>query len=141
MVRIATCEDAAQLEALNNEFNGRGETCLDNIKNSLANNKQELVFVYPHKNLLVGFCCVQLKKSFCYDYYMPEFTEVYVKPQYRHQKIATKMMLFAEHYCKTNLNVHTFELLTGAQNKPAQAVYGKLGYGDEGEIHLSKTID
>ena len=26
-----------------------------------------------------GLVCVQLKKSFCYDDYMPEITEVYVK--------------------------------------------------------------
>ena len=36
MVRIATVQDAEQLEFLNNEFNGEGETTLDNIRSSLA---------------------------------------------------------------------------------------------------------
>ena len=45
MVRIATVQDAEQLEILNNEFNGEGETTLDNIRNSLANNKQEVIVV------------------------------------------------------------------------------------------------
>lgn len=39
MVRIATLQDAEQLEILNNEFNGEGETTLDNIRKSLADNK------------------------------------------------------------------------------------------------------
>ena len=39
MVRIATVNDAEQLKILNNEFNGEGETSIDNIRNSLMNNK------------------------------------------------------------------------------------------------------
>lgn len=41
MVRIATVNDAEQLNILNNEFNGEGDTSIDNIRNSLMNNKQE----------------------------------------------------------------------------------------------------
>lgn len=36
MVRIATEQDAAQLQMLNNEFNGEGETTLENIRASLT---------------------------------------------------------------------------------------------------------
>ena len=35
MVRIATVNDAEQLKILNNEFNGEGETSIDNIRNPL----------------------------------------------------------------------------------------------------------
>ena len=45
MVRIATVQDAEQLEILNNEFNGDGETSLDNIRASLTDNKQEVIVV------------------------------------------------------------------------------------------------
>lgn len=72
MVRIATVQDAEQLEILNNEFNGEGETTLDNIRSSLANNKQEVIVVDEQNGELTGFVCVQLKKSFCYDDYMPD---------------------------------------------------------------------
>ena len=88
MVRIATVQDAEQLEILNNEFNGEGETTLDNIRASLADNKQEIVVVDELNGKLTGFVCVQLKKSFCYDEYMPEITEVYVKPQHRRCGVA-----------------------------------------------------
>ena len=84
MVRIATVNDAEQLNILNNEFNGESETSIDNIRNSLINNEQEVVA--DEDSMLVGFVCVQLKKSFCYDEYMTEITEVYVKPTYRKKR-------------------------------------------------------
>ena len=61
MVRIATVQDAEQLELLNNEFNGEGETTLDNIRSSLANNKQEVIVVDEQNGELTGFVCVELK--------------------------------------------------------------------------------
>lgn len=79
MVRIATVNDAEQLNILNDEFNGESETSIDNIRNSLMNNKQEVVIVADEDDMLVGFVCVQLKKSFCYDEYMPEITEVWAR--------------------------------------------------------------
>ena len=140
MVRIATVNDAEQLYILNNEFNGEGETSIANIRNSLMHNKQEVVIVAEEDNLLVGFVCVQLKKSFCYDDYMPEITEVYVKPAYRKRGVASEMLAFAENYCSRNYPLHKYELLTGQENLVAQSVYNKLGYEDDKELHLSKRI-
>ena len=140
MVRIATVQDAEQLEILNNEFNGEGETTLDNIRSSLANNKQEVIVVDEQNGELTGFVCVQLKKSFCYDDYMPEITEVYVKPKYRRNGIARAMITYAEEYCKSHYPLHKFELLTDDENDGAQSVYTKLGYSEDGELHLSKRL-
>ncbi len=140
MVRIATVKDAEQLSVLNDEFNGEGETSIDNIRDSLINNQQEVVIVAEEDDLLVGFVCVQLKKSFCYNEYMPEITEVYVKPAYRKKGIATEMINFAENYCIKKYPLHKYELLTGKKNVIAQSVYGKLGYTADNELHLSKGI-
>ena len=140
MVRIATVQDAAQLEILNNEFNGEGETTLENIRASLAGNKQEIVVVDETDGELTGFVCVQLKKSFCYDDYMPEITEVYVKPHYRRNGIARAMITYAEEYCNSHYPLHKFELLTGDENDGAQSVYTKLGYSEDGELHLAKRF-
>ena len=123
MVRIATVNDAEQLNILNDEFNGESETSIDNIRNSLMNNKQEVVIVADEDDMLVGFVCVQLKKSFCYDEYMPEITEVYVKPAYRKRGLASEMITFAEAYCSKNYPLHQYELLTGQENLVAQTVY------------------
>ena len=140
MVRIATVQDAAQLEILNNEFNGEGETTLENIRASLAGNKQEIVVVDETDGELTGFVCVLLKKSFCYDDYMPEITEVYVKPHYRRNGIARAMITYAEEYCIKRFPLHKFELLTGDENDGAQIVYAKLGYSEDGELHLAKRF-
>ena len=140
MVRIADLKDAEQLGVLNDEFNGKGEATIDNIRNSLSDNQQEVVIVADENGTLVGFVCVQLKKSFCYNDYMPEITEVYVVPAYRRKGIASEMITFAEDYCARNYPLHRYELLTGKKNTAAQSVYGKLGYADDGELHLSKRI-
>ena len=140
MVRIATEKDAEQLEILNNEFNGEGETTLDNIRASLADNKQEVIAVDEQNGELTGFVCVQLKKSFCYDDYMPEITEVYVKPQYRRCGVARTMIAYAEEYCKSHYPLHKFELLTGAENDVARIAYAKLGYCEDAELHLAKRF-
>ena len=141
MVRTATVNDAEQLDILNIELNGEDEATIENIRNSLLNNKQELVIVADEGGMLVGFVCVQLKKSFCYDDYMPEITEVYVKPAYRKRGIANEMISFAEEYCRENYPLHKFELLTGKRNLSAQSVYSRLGYLDDNEVHMSKRVN
>ena len=140
MTRLATCKDAEQLELLNNEFNGKGETSLENIRNSLLHNNQEVVVVEQIDAELAGFICVQLKKAFCYDEYMVEVTEVYVKEKYRRKGIAKNMIKFAEEYCIKNYLVQKIELLTGKKNAVAQIVYDRLGYKDDNEMHLSKRF-
>ena len=140
MVRKATVNDAEQLGVLNDEFNGAGETTFNNIRNSLMCNQQEVVIVDDENGVLTGFVCVQLKKSFCYDDYMPEITEVYVRPAYRESGIASRMISFAEDYCNKNYPLHKYELLTGTENLIAQSLYNKLGYIDDRELHLSKRI-
>ena len=140
MVTKATVNDAEQLSALNDEFNGEGETTIENIRQSLLSNRQEVVIVDDENGVLTGFVCVQLKKSFCYDEYMPEITEVYVRPAYRKQGIASQMISYAEDYCIKNYPLHKYELLTGNENLIAQSVYSKLGYTNDNEIHLSKRV-
>ena len=140
MIRLATYEDAEQLELLNDEFNGKGETSLENIRNSLLHNNQEFVVVEQIDDELAGFICVQLKKSFCYDEYMVEVTEVYVKEKYRRKGIAKNMITFAEEYCIKNYPVQKIEILTGKKNTVAQIVYDRLGYKDDNEMHLSKKF-
>lgn len=140
MVRKATVNDAEQLSALNDEFNGEGETTIENIRQSLLSNRQEVVIVDDENGVLTGFVCVQMKKSFCYDEYMPEITEVYVRPAYRKQGIASQIISYAEDYCIKNYPLHKYELLTGDENLIAQSVYSKLGYTNDNEIHLSKRV-
>ncbi|WP_286081022.1 GNAT family N-acetyltransferase [Parablautia intestinalis] len=137
MVRLAAGEDAPQLEILNNEFNGVGVSH-KYIKQSLLSNEREIVVVDEEDGIIAGFVCVQLKKSFCYEEYMPEITEVYVSQAYRRKGIASKMIMFAEKFITDHYYAHEWGLLTGKDNKAAQTVYDKLGYQEDGECHFSK---
>lgn len=65
---------------------------------------------------------------------------MYVCPEYRKQRIASRMIRFAEEYCRKNYPLRKSELLTGEENLIAQLVYDKLGYKNDRERHLSKRV-
>lgn len=138
IIRLATEQDAQALYRLNEAFNGGGLTTPEHIRDSLTNNQQEVVVVAQKNNELVGFVCVQLKCSFCYEAAMPEVTEVYVEPAYRNRGIATRMLAFAEEVCLSRGPMQKLELLTGQGNIAAQAAYRKCGYVADGKLHMSK---
>lgn len=138
MIRLARVEDAPQLLRLNEAFNGDGETTLELVKASLGSNRQETVVVAEEGGALVGFVCVQLKRSFCYSDVTAEITEVYVDEQYRRRGIASEMIAFAESHCQAHYPLHKFELLTGAKNRSAQALYMALEFRETGEMHMTK---
>ncbi len=140
MIRLAKVKDAEQLLTLNEQFNGKGETNIDNIKESLSNNKQELIVVAEEDGVLVGFVCIQVKKSFCYSDVVAEITEVFVDKKYRRRKNASSMIAFAESYCKQHYSLHKFELLTGKENYEAQAMYQSQGYKRENEVLMVKRF-
>ncbi len=141
MVRLATIDDAEQLEIMNIEFNGEGNISLENIKKSILDNKQEIIIVNDNNGVVDGFVCVQMKKSFCYEVFVPEITEVFVREKFRRKGIAQNMIIFAEKYCTEHMNFNKLELLTGKANLIGQALYDKNGYKNYGQIHLVKKIE
>ena len=88
MVRLAGSADAEQLFVLNEQFNGKNCTTVENIRQSLSNNAQEVVAVAEEDGILAGFVCAQVKKSFCYKERYAEISEVFVNEAYRRRKIA-----------------------------------------------------
>lgn len=140
MIRLANAEDAKQLFILNEQFNGKDETTLKEIENSLKNNSHEIVVTAEEMNVLVGFVCIQLKTSFCYSNIYAEITEVFVLEKFRRKKYASRMISFAEQYCTSHYKLHNFEILTGKENINAQKLYRALGYNTQDEILFSKKI-
>ena len=127
MIRLASVGDAAELERLNAEFNGKGKTTEESIRASLLTNRREVVIVADGDGRrLAGFVCVQLK--------------VYVRPEYRGRGIAREMLTFAQEYCKKIYPLHSFELLTGSDNTAAQKLYSAIGFECDGEMHMSKQV-
>ena len=139
-VRKANMEDAEQLALLNTEFNGEGKTSLENIKASLETNKGEIVIVAEEAGAINGFLCLQLKKSFCYDAYMPEITELYVRAEHRKKGIAGSMIAYAELLCASEYPSKGISVITGAENSVAQTAYERIGFRASGEKYLWKAI-
>ncbi len=140
MVRLAGSADAEQLLVLNEQFNGKNCTTVENIRQSLSNNAQEIVAVAEEDGILAGFVCAQVKKSFCYKERYAEISEVFVNEAYRRRKIASSMILFVEEYCMQHYEIYNFELQTGEENLGAQALYRAIGYKSEHEILLRKRV-
>lgn len=69
---------------------------------------------------------------------IPEIAEVYVRPEYRKQGIASRMIAFAEEECRRRYLLKPFELLTGQGNTAAQALYRSLGYAADTRVHFVK---
>lgn len=136
-IRKAVISDADVLYKLNEDFNGKGTTEIDLLKNSLLNNEQEIVFVASVNNKTVGFCCVQIFKSMCYSKYYAEITELYVDEGFRRMGIAAKIFEYVEEYFR-NKNIGGYQFFTSENNTVAQSFYEKQGYIKSNEIMYRK---
>ena len=136
-IRIAVDKDAAALNRLNTVFNGVGNVTDEFIALSVRNNDQERVFVAECDEQLVGFCCVQLFKSFCYSSNYAEITELFVDEQHRRKGIASRLMEYTESYY-SDKNIGGFQLFTGRVNISAQRFYEHIGYSKTDEIMYRK---
>lgn len=139
IVRSAALEDAQALFNLNMAFNGE-DISLEYIADSIRSNDRELVFLAECDGKTVGFCCVQLKKSFCYNVDTAEITEMYVDEKYRRRGIGKTLIEFAEKICKERYNPGKFMLLTGQTNLTAQALYRSCGYEIDSEVLFAKRV-
>ncbi len=138
-IRVADVSDVDSLFELNKMFNGDEITTEKIIADSISNNKQETVFVAIVDNETVGFCCVQLFKSMCYDSNYVEITELFVEEECRNQGIATALMKYTEEYF-LNRGIKGYQLFTGKYNEVAQAFYENIGYKKSNEIMYRKRL-
>ncbi len=136
-IRKAVPSDAPALFILNEKFNGVSNITVEQIKHSIEKNDREEVFTACQDGSLIGFCCVQVFKSFCYDVDYAEITEIYVDDAYQHQGTGAQLLSFVEqHFEKTGIK--NFQLFTGGKNYSAQAFYEKNGYNKTSEIMYRK---
>ncbi|MBQ3141330.1 MAG: GNAT family N-acetyltransferase [Clostridia bacterium] len=136
-VRAACPADAEALLALNTAFNGVSEITAQQIRRSIQSNDREQVFVAEREGTVIGFCCVQVFKSFCYAVNYAEITELYVADGCRSQGVGGTLLRFAEQYFRDR-GIHDFQLFTGGDNTSAQAFYEKSGYSKTDEIMYRK---
>ncbi len=135
--RIAGTGDAEELKRLNDEFNGKDYNTLKGIREALAREDAETVFVAEAEDRLLGFCCGQLLKSICYDVFYVEITEIYVEEAYQKQGIGKGLLGYAEEWNREK-GIHDFQLFTGGENLNAQKFYKGQGYRRSDEIMYRK---
>lgn len=136
-IRLAMEKDAAELNRLNSLFNGEGNVSYEAIALSIRNNGQEQVFVSKCGDRIIGFCCIQLFKSFCYSNEYAEITELFVEEPYRRKSVATRLIAYAESYY-SDKNIGGFQLFTDDENISAQKFYESIGYIKTNEIMYRK---
>ncbi len=135
--RIAKIEDAQELKLLNDLFNGENSNSVGNIKEGIARNDAETVFVAETDEKLIGFCCGQLLRSICYSVFYVEITEIFIDEAFQHKGIGKGLLNFAEEWYRGN-NIHDFQLFTGLNNVKAQLFYERNNYHKENDILYRK---
>lgn len=135
--RPACPGDAGELWRLNLAFNGAADRSPGEVAENLAAPGEELTFVAQGDRGLVGFCCCQVKRSWCYAQPLAELTELYVEPAARRQGVAAGLLALAREAC-ARLGAESLTLLTGEDNKAARAFYESQGYSLSGEAHYEK---
>ena len=137
IIRKAQIRDIPQIKEMNNILN---EVCstVDYMKNSLENNKNEIVLVAIHNENAIGFICGQLYPSICYSGGVQcEVTELFVNENYRKNGVATKLIKQLEREFEEN-KVQEILLQTGRKNIIAQNFYEKNGYTNSERIVYRK---
>lgn len=137
LIRKADASDSCELFRLNKKFNDVFDVAVEQIEKSIRENDREEVFVATIGDKLVGFCCVQIFKSFCYSVDYAEITEIFVEDDHQHKGIGAELLHYVEEYLK-NINISNLQLFTGGTNYSAQAFYEKNGYTKTTEIMYRK---
>ncbi len=137
-IRPACPGDAPELLRLNTAFNGPGDQTIEGIEKALKDPGGERVLVAQGAKGqgLLGFCCCQLKRSFCYREPVGEITEFYVDPAFRRQGVGRALLKEALCLCRAQ-GAEEITLLTGGDNLPAQALYAAGGFVPSGELHMA----
>jgi ribosomal protein S18 acetylase RimI-like enzyme len=140
VIRRAEEGDADGLFQLNELFNGKDSTTIEELQKSLRYNKQEIVFVALSEENPAGFICGQIFKSMCYDTYYGEISELFVLERYRRKGIARQLIEKMEAEFKKN-NIFSFQLFTGEDNITAQTLYLSCGFTRSEEWMYRKRIN
>ena len=138
-IRVATPEDASELARLNEAFNDVQEPP-ERLAARLADPKcVETPIIAQVKGRAVGFACLRLVPSLCYDPPHAELTELFVEEACRRQGVGRALVACAERLARES-GARELVLLTGFGNAQGQAFYRALGYADW-ELAMRKRFE
>ncbi len=85
---------------------------VDFVDGALTNKDRDLVFVAEEKGKIAGFLMAELWKHKKYSFLL----ELFVKPEFRKQRVASELFLKYEKYCKRN-NMEIINVLVLVKNR------------------------
>lgn len=138
-IRIATENDADALARLNNKFNKTQDTEQQVAARMKANPLAEIAFVAELEGIIVGFACLRVTRSICYEFALAELTELYIEESYRRRGVGRALIEQAERVAQEQ-GAESLMLLTGGKNLTAQEFYRSLGYQVLQDLVLSKKL-
>ena len=140
-IRKAQTQDITEIVKMNEILNEVGCSTFEHMKESLENNRNEVVLVAFFNDTAIGFICGQLHFSICYsDGVMCEVSELFVHEDYRRMGVATKLIEQLENEFEKHNAIEIF-LQTGRKNIKAQRFYEKNDYVVRERIVYLKNRD
>lgn len=127
IIRIAEPGDAAALSPLLEAFNGPPASEDQTRRRLLSVWGIETVFLAMVEGRAVGFASVRLVPFLSDDRPRAELTELYVDPAHRRRGIGRALLQRVEALARER-GATELILLTGLENRDAQAFYQRLGY-------------
>ena len=124
-IRRATPADAADVAALDAEFNGV-RVSRDHVAAALASGG-EIVLLARDGAEAAGFACGQVTRSCCYEEPAGEVTELYVRPAHRRRGVGAALLAAVEREMVSQ-GAKELKVLTGTLNRPARRLYASAGY-------------
>jgi ribosomal protein S18 acetylase RimI-like enzyme len=138
-IRKAHEGDASYLAEMNHAFNGVKRSS-DDIRHCLRRTgSTETVLVAEEVGAVVGFACIQVVHSFCYDSPSAEITELYVTPEYRRRGAGSALVREAISYAR-QAGASEILLRTNVKNEAAQALFTQVGIKIASDIVFHSVI-
>jgi ribosomal protein S18 acetylase RimI-like enzyme len=154
-IKIATLEDVEELGKMHyesskkhiNTFNPDMPVSLAdmvNITKNIINNPRAVLIKATIENTICGclfLWIIESEEAKIWnneDEHIGHISEIYVKEEYRQQKIASKMIQFAEDYLKQR-NIYGLDLEVYKFNREAYELYKKQGF-EEIKTYMHKEL-
>jgi GNAT superfamily N-acetyltransferase len=133
IVRLAEVSDAEELALMNSEFND--VKALPQLFRAVLSTPDatETIFVALSDQVLVGFLCLQVLRSACYEKPTVEVTELYVRPSARRNGVAGAMLQHALQW-SSSCGASEAIVRTNVGNTAARNAFTRWGFAETGHV-------
>ncbi len=138
-IRFANEKDADVLARLNRKFNKTQDTAEQIAARIKAKPLAETALVAEVEGEVIGFACLRVTRSLCYDFALAELTELYVDESHRRHGAGRALIERAERIAQQQ-GAESLMLLTGGKNLTAQEFYRSVEYQELQDLVMSKKL-